>query len=878
MRLAVKNLYKLAISFDHITEWNDNTGTENNFPTMGYSYNRDFKGSYDGQGFTISGIRIYRPEAERVGLFGIVHSASAIIRGIRLSDTRIVGKESVGGIAGDLYLGSAIDCYVDNTVMIEAFRQKIGGITGDTLSNGYTCLVQGCVSSATVRITDHGYYNYRNPAGGGIAGLNGEICKGNLAINSNVTSSFSTGVGAICGYSESKKKPENNYYVNCFVNNRSSNIGMTKQLPDSTKYGISDSEGARQGREISLRAENVFFAGEKTTYNTSGLTLYSDNNVISYKGKHYSGYSEIVKLGFSGEVPAGYHVKYYITDANGKSIDVDASGCFTMPSSDVYIEGASIVRDGVQAIIISSSGHGSVTCDHTGGAVYGDTVKLSFTPEEGYVLTDISVSNTEGMISIPGPNASLSATFGGCRYYAYDEMEFTQGYSDTLISVKFERIKDLLYLNVPKTGLTEVAIPSDITEFKIYDDGGKDGSYSNDSDGCLLLTAPEGYKIKVEGNAALAGWSSVVDFFEVYDGADTSADRLGLYWVKGQGGAPAYVNVTSSGNKMLLHMYTDFAGYSDGLYLKASLELADDVGVKLSGHSLSLEGDIGVNFYMELAQDIINSDTAYMQFTIPSGSKTETVEPIYVKDVTPVYSNGRYYYVFKCNVAAKEMTSVITAQMYDGDTPVGQAYDYTVQDYAQYIIDNADPQHPQYQKALPLVKAMLNYGAYAQTYFRHNTDSLANSILNSGTDVSGVSAATVNKAYSSNTENLPSGIIFKSANLELESVTIMNLYFENTTGEDIVFKLGDKVLDQKEKDGYTVVTVSGISASALGRDYTVKVLVSGDSTEYSVIFSPMNYCYNVLNRETTAVRTDALKDVIRALYLYNKAAETYISS
>ena len=98
----------------------------------------------------------------------------------------------------------------------------------------------------------------------------------------------------------------------------------------------------------------------------------------------------------------------------------------------------------------------------------------------------------------------------------------------------------------------------------------------------------------------------------------------------------------------------------------------DGIGAALAGHSISLEGDIGVNFYMDLDPEIARSETAYMQFTIPNGSKSET-KTVFVKDAR---EEGGYY-IFKCSVAAKDMSSEISAQLIDGDktstvyTPTG---------------------------------------------------------------------------------------------------------------------------------------------------------------------------------------------------------------
>ena len=70
--------------------------------------------------------------------------------------------------------------------------------------------------------------------------------------------------------------------------------------------------------------------------------------------------------------------------------------------------------------------------------------------------------------------------------------------------------------------------------------------------------------------------------------------------------------------------------------------------------------------------------------------------------------------------------------------------------------------------------------------------------------------------------------------------------------------------------------VTGIPAHKLDKNVRLNVRVSGDNRTYFAVYSPFNYCYNVLSRDTTATRTEELKDLIRALYFYHQAAKDYI--
>ena len=72
------------------------------------------------------------------------------------------------------------------------------------------------------------------------------------------------------------------------------------------------------------------------------------------------------------------------------------------------------------------------------------------------------------------------------------------------------------------------------------------------------------------------------------------------------------------------------------------------------------------------------------------------------------------------------MTKKVNAVLHCNDW-TGQTYSYSVYDYASKIL--AEPESSEYKSSAPLIKAMLNYGGYAQTYFNEKTDVLANKEL-----------------------------------------------------------------------------------------------------------------------------------------------------
>ncbi|MBR6874388.1 MAG: hypothetical protein IKN17_12860 [Ruminococcus sp.] len=142
----------------------------------------------------------------------------------------------------------------------------------------------------------------------------------------------------------------------------------------------------------------------------------------------------------------------------------------------------------------------------------------------------------------------------------------------------------------------------------------------------------------------------------------------------------------------------------------------------LRGHSLSLAGDIGVNFYMELSDKLLADETAKMVFNIPNGSRIETKE-ILLTDVTSDPDSkydieGHETYRFTASVAAKDMTRTVTAQIVS-DNYIGKAYEYSIYEYAQYIGIHRDDYSTETVK---LADAMSEYGLAADIYFDESKD------------------------------------------------------------------------------------------------------------------------------------------------------------
>ena len=111
-------------------------------------YGSPFKAKFDGNGYTVSNVKINQQNSIRVyGFFWV--ASNATISNLALEDVNINGVANVGGLVGAAENSTKIEnCYVTGTVSGEVY---VGGLVGQnsssTIIDCYTNVVVGCSSS-----------------------------------------------------------------------------------------------------------------------------------------------------------------------------------------------------------------------------------------------------------------------------------------------------------------------------------------------------------------------------------------------------------------------------------------------------------------------------------------------------------------------------------------------------------------------------------------------------------------------------------------------------------------------------------------------------------------------------------------------------------
>jgi len=164
--------------------YNDGDG----FAPVGSDDETAFTGSFDGDGHTITGLTIDRPDSLWVGLFGYIDSVE--IHNVTLADSTITGDEYVGELAGEVSDNSTItDVTVDGTV---DGTESVGGLVGASGLAGDDSTITDVTASGTVN---------GSTSVGGLVGYQSVHGSVQNAAATDVTVTGETTVGGLAGYS-----------------------------------------------------------------------------------------------------------------------------------------------------------------------------------------------------------------------------------------------------------------------------------------------------------------------------------------------------------------------------------------------------------------------------------------------------------------------------------------------------------------------------------------------------------------------------------------------------------------------------------------------------------------------------------------------------
>ena len=290
--------------------------------------------------------------------------------------------------------------------------------------------------------------------------------------------------------------------------------------------------------------------------------------------------------------------------------------------------------------------------------------------------------------------------------------------------------------------------------------------------------------------------------------------------------------------------------------------------VTVTGVSLTLKGQVGIYVYVKMPS---GAQTA--RLTYPKTGEVKN----YFLDMDPscyVADSNQYKFLYP-NVPAKELTQPLALEVFDANgnamaithTSLGsQGKKFTCKavDYCNTILAS-----PTQSDALKdLVKAILNYGQCAQIQFDFDTGNPANPKGYLAEEMKTVTPVSANDPV------IPSNaadVGWEYGTLSLKGAVSANLYFSKAiTAKN---ENGKAYKVTARSGGKWSITVDNIPAKNLGDKFTVVASYGGKSA--TIKYSALSYANAVLRSDT---QPDTLKELCKAIILYNKYAKAYFGN
>ena len=469
-------------------------------------------------------------------------------------------------------------------------------------------------------------------------------------------------------------------------------------------------------------------------------------------------------------------------------------------------------------------------------AVFGDDVYViskTFTPETRgvYRFTSVSAQDRDPDVVIMFNGAVIASA-------EYTTDEEAENYNDFLCEVKLDAgrtytvaVKEetacearSFTVNIEKLPPHSISVPEDPNpygSFKVCDASGNEinSAYAGD-EVHLVPLAQDGY---------------AVNCWLIYHGNDSDMDEDGVFTMP------------------------DSDVFVDANFI---------TGFELAAHNLSLEGDIGVNFYVTAYGA---NENTYAEFTF----RGETTQVPVDLDKYENY-NGDKAYRFSFGVAAADIDEPVTCVVVNGPYR-SEAYTYSVNQYIDETVVLDD------DELRDLMGALGDYGYYANCFF--NPGSPFEKAIVSNYE-SKMDLMTAESLAGFNGADLPSGagnaLTYEGMTLVLRSETAIRYYFtlpEGADTGDYTFKSvapdnSETQLTPVKKGSMYYVEISDIPSALLGQMYIVQVY-AGEELVNFFAGCALTYAYRVIS--APGGMSEELVTLCKALAYYEDCARRYFA-
>lgn len=227
-----------------------------------------------------------------------------------------------------------------------------------------------------------------------------------------------------------------------------------------------------------------------------------------------------------------------------------------------------IPLDGVaRAVTIASTTNGTVT-PSAATAVPGAEVTLNIAPATGYVLDELTITDSESNV--------ISVSYGPLTA----NVSFTMPNKAVTVTATFRETTtaDRIVQLAPCTNtdaVYEVTIPEGFGTMKFYDTGGSSADYSSNEKYIVAFNAPAGYMLKMKtNNGNYNAEGSTYDYLMIGEG---TGNTITDFRFSGYRHASGPIDITTTGQRLLAYFKSDSSTEAIGWDIDVDIVKISDI-------------------------------------------------------------------------------------------------------------------------------------------------------------------------------------------------------------------------------------------------------------------------------------------------------------
>ena len=293
------------------------------------------------------------------------------------------------------------------------------------------------------------------------------------------------------------------------------------------------------------------------------------------------------------------------------------------------------------------------------------------------------------------------------------------------------------------------------------------------------------------------------------------------------------------------------------------------IPVQVKSTAMDVGEKFTLNLYLALSDELLADENATLTLNDVTYKLSEGSRRV---------SGGETRYGFRYSLAPKTFNDEIVARVFDGkgnavvildrdnNDVTETGYVYTAQQY----IDKALAAYTE-GDLRNLFEALNDFGSYAQTYFKYNTENIAETLC----DLSVVSADQL-ADYQPVIQIIDeSKLSYGGTALVLDDSIVVRQYVklaEGVAAEDLVFTVNGEEVTPALRAGRYYVQTGNISAVEFDTPVVFQILDKDGNVLYNSEYSVFSYVNSALNKEGM---NEDLLNLLKAMVLYNQSAKAY---